>query len=241
MNDYRITYKSKNFDELQTCIVTERNETAARKRFNDQFKSVCVELILVDMVRENTCATKDQEREAVEKIRALLADLGPQSYVATALDGCLEIAECNIENDFADSWKGRAACQERDKNEAQNKLRQEIADHQRTKHELESLHSSVESMRRDLEEARRRAIPAWLYKRLFSQAQDELAETRDHMRELADTMADCSDHPETAKFRNAVTNYQAAREHAEVLEQTIAGLEDIEPPAIAAGVTEAGE
>lgn len=52
-------------------------------------------------------ATKEQERKAVEQIRKIVAGLGEDSYVGTALDGCLEIAEENIENDFACSMKQR--------------------------------------------------------------------------------------------------------------------------------------
>lgn len=51
--------------------------------------------------------TKDQEREALAKIREIVEALGQDSYIGTALEGCLEIAEENIENDFACSMKQR--------------------------------------------------------------------------------------------------------------------------------------
>lgn len=51
--------------------------------------------------------TKDQEREALAKIKEIVDGLGPDSYIGTALEGCLEIAEENIENDFACSMKQR--------------------------------------------------------------------------------------------------------------------------------------
>ncbi len=50
--------------------------------------------------------TKEQEREALEKIKAIVEELGENSYVATAFEGCFEIAEQNIEYDAADSFKG---------------------------------------------------------------------------------------------------------------------------------------
>lgn len=52
--------------------------------------------------------TKEQERKALEQIRKIIAGLGDLSYIGTALEGCLEIADQNIEYDFADSMKGRA-------------------------------------------------------------------------------------------------------------------------------------
>lgn len=44
--------------------------------------------------------TKQQERDALQQIRMIVADLGEQSYLAAAFDGVFEIAEQNIENDF---------------------------------------------------------------------------------------------------------------------------------------------
>lgn len=52
-------------------------------------------------------ATKEQERKALEKIKKIISELGEQSYIATAFDGCIEDAEENIENDFALSMKQR--------------------------------------------------------------------------------------------------------------------------------------
>lgn len=51
--------------------------------------------------------TKEQERKALEQIRKIVSNLGEGSYIATALQGCLEIADSNIEYDFADSMQVR--------------------------------------------------------------------------------------------------------------------------------------
>ena len=57
------------------------------------------------MCIENTAAaemaTKDQERGVLQQIKALVAALGPHSYIATAFRGVFDIAEENIENDFS--------------------------------------------------------------------------------------------------------------------------------------------
>lgn len=49
--------------------------------------------------------SKEDERKALEKIRKIVADLGEGSYLSYAFDGCFELAESNIENDFAISMK----------------------------------------------------------------------------------------------------------------------------------------
>ena len=53
-------------------------------------------------------ATKEQERKALEKIKKIVTDLGEDSYISMAFEGCFEIAEGNIENDFGCSMKQRA-------------------------------------------------------------------------------------------------------------------------------------
>lgn len=49
--------------------------------------------------------TKEQERKALAKIRKIVEELGENSYVGTAFEGCFEKAEENIEYDFGCSLK----------------------------------------------------------------------------------------------------------------------------------------
>ena len=46
-------------------------------------------------------ATKDQERKALGQIKAIVKSLGEDSYIATAFDGVFEMAQQNIDNDWA--------------------------------------------------------------------------------------------------------------------------------------------
>ena len=57
--------------------------------------------------------TKEQERKALEQIKKIVENLGYDSYVAAAFEGCFEIAETNIENDWACSMKQRAESAEK--------------------------------------------------------------------------------------------------------------------------------
>ena len=52
-------------------------------------------------------STKEQELKALETIKEILDNLGENSYVATAFEGCAEIAKENIEYDFATSMKDK--------------------------------------------------------------------------------------------------------------------------------------
>lgn len=71
--------------------------------------------------------TKEQERKALAKIREIVGGLGDDSYIGTALTGCLDDAETNIENDWALSMYDRWQSAEQKLEQAQTAL-SEIAD-----------------------------------------------------------------------------------------------------------------
>lgn len=52
-------------------------------------------------------ATKKQEYEALKKIKEIVDSLGKDSYIATAFEGCFDIAKENIMFDFMSSMKHR--------------------------------------------------------------------------------------------------------------------------------------
>lgn len=113
MNEYKITYSG---EAEGYRIITDRTEAAAKKFFREQAKELSLGRITIESVEllsTNALASKRNERETLEIIRQMVADLGPQSYLATAFEGCFEIAEQNIEYDFGDSTKGRVESAER--------------------------------------------------------------------------------------------------------------------------------
>jgi len=62
--------------------------------------------------------TKEQERKALEQIKKIVAGLGEDSYLATAFDGCFDLAERNIDEDAAYSMKGRWEYSEKERDAA---------------------------------------------------------------------------------------------------------------------------
>lgn len=52
--------------------------------------------------------TKDQERQALKKIKKIIDGLGEESFIGKAFEGCCELAEQNIEYDFWCSYKEQA-------------------------------------------------------------------------------------------------------------------------------------
>lgn len=75
MNDYKVLEISGS-GEL-TVNITAIDEKDARRIFRERYKGNGQREITVTLIRENVPATKQQEREALEKIKAIVATLGP--------------------------------------------------------------------------------------------------------------------------------------------------------------------
>lgn len=46
-------------------------------------KGTAADIFEISLIRENTTATKQQQRDTLEAIKKMVAELGPQSYLAT--------------------------------------------------------------------------------------------------------------------------------------------------------------
>ena len=100
---------------------------------------------------------KEDERKALKKIRELMGSLGSDSYVATAFEGCADIAESNIDNDFMCSMKQRAESAEEESRKAfllisdqQKEINKLKADLETANNELERLCNVNSELQRDL-------------------------------------------------------------------------------------------
>jgi DNA repair exonuclease SbcCD ATPase subunit len=92
--------------------------------------------------------TKDQEREALAKIRTIIEEIGGKdSYIGMAFKGCCDIAADNIENDFGDSWMDRWSAAVDDHNKTREALREEQREHQAAEAELETVKDQLEKVR----------------------------------------------------------------------------------------------
>ena len=89
---------------------------------------------------------KQREREALESIRNIVKSLGDDSYIAIALEGCLEDAERNIDDDAAYSMKSRLES-------AENKIRQGEEERQSIRKELEKEFRMTEDLSYELADA----------------------------------------------------------------------------------------
>ena len=145
MNTYEITFTRENGSTGKDRI-TAANEKQARKDFREIYRHSSATITDVIVAAENVPASKQQERDALDQIRAIVDTLGPDSYLATAFAGCFEDAEENIKNDFACSMKQRLESAEAKRIEAElgyNRLVDKLAESEKA---LEAARADIEKM-----------------------------------------------------------------------------------------------
>ena len=215
MNSYKITYVAGEGETEQTYI-TERTEAAARKVFKKA--SDGREIVDVELYDTEASATKAQERETLEKIKAMVAELGPQSYLATAFEGVFEVAEMNIDEDAAYSFPGRVSLLEEQLKEMGSKYNAARSD-------VEVLRSQLDHAQEQVDALKKQQLPVWLHSAVYGLASAELATSKARMEQAAETMAYYAEAPQDIAFAEAVKGYRAAKERREVCEQIVKGLE----------------
>ena len=129
MNTYKITFSREN-GSTGTDYFAAANERQARKDFGECYRHSTATIISIELASTNAPATKQQERDTLEKIRKMVEKLGPDSYLATAFEGCFDLAAENIDNDWACSMADRARRAEKRAAELEDKLAESVKDYE---------------------------------------------------------------------------------------------------------------
>ena len=206
MNEYKVLEVSGS-GEL-TASITAISEKDARRIFRERYTGTGQREITVTLVRENVPATKAQEREAMEKIKAIFATLGPRSYVGTALDGCLEDAEVNIENDFGDSMRARWM-------EAENRVAQAAREAAAAKEELEAVRKHLQTAEDDANFYRDKVLDSDDLTDIAQLVEDKLEAIQEDIKTAAERIIEGAEEPESDAFKSAVKYHRASKENLE--------------------------
>lgn len=129
MNTYKIIFTREDGTQGADHF-TAINERQARKDFGECYRHSTATIISIELASTNTPATKQQERDTLEKIRKMVEQLGPDSYLATAFEGCFDLAAENIDNDWACSMADRARSAEKRVAELEYKLSEAVKDYE---------------------------------------------------------------------------------------------------------------
>lgn len=163
--------------------------------------------------------TKTAERELLTKIQKLIDSAGADSYIAAAFDGCVELAENNIENDFCESWKERALhyAAALDEAEAEIKQKDKLID------QLEA------ELANTCKRAARAQIPAATYRDVWLELDAALTETNARIAEITENLAQFAAAPNDIAVPALLHNLGNAVSRRNSLAETIHKFEAFDP------------
>lgn len=226
MNSYKVTYRYPESSD-ETIYITERTESAARKALVKQYGKDA-EVVDVELHDTDANATKEQERETLEKIKAMVAELGPDSYLKTAFTGVYEIAEMNIDDDAAYNFPGRVDLIEEQLKEMGSKYNAAKRDAEVLQKALDTAEAQLAAAQEQIAALKRQHLPEALRRDLWVMTTTEAEASRARMAKAAEQMAVGADNPGCVLFKDAVTLYRAEKARAEAMEQRAAELDALE-------------
>lgn len=224
MNTYEISIQRENGTTCTDRVVA-ATPAEAKKLFREIYRhgeAFQSKDLKVELVAENTAATKDQELEALEKIKAILDTLGPDSYVGTAFEGCLEIAEENIEDDFACSMKRRAEAAERKAEELEKKVSALELDNRDLRLAIKKEKEEASATETALRE---RAVSDDDLTDCIQMARNAAYEWGEKMEQASASIVELADDPVSPEFAQAVKNHRNAKRDKEYHEALADRLE----------------
>lgn len=148
--------------------------------------------------------TKEEERNALEKIKKIVESLGKESYLRTAFDGAFELAEQNIDYDFGNStrWYVEEYQNLCDKFETANKRIDEL------QNELDEQKSAHYNERNALNRKLLSDYETATVEKLLSEKTSEL---QLELNNAASRIVDAADDPQSDAFSNAVADHRTAK------------------------------
>ena len=160
--------------------------------------------------------TKAEERKVLDKIAALIASAGEDSYIWIAFAGCVDIARDNIENDFYNSYRDRADRLERENGDLLRHIDNMGA-------EIRMLKKSIAQLEADAIIAERKELPVDLYSSLAGMLSGSIEREARNIAAEAENLAAFADCPEDIAVGAALKRLALAKSRrnqaAELLER----------------------
>ena len=200
MNDYRIT----NVIGVESGTITAIDEQDAKRIYRLDHKGPDARIEKVELLRENVPATKQQERDTLEAIKKMVVSLGPQSYLATAFDGCFQDAEDNIEDDAAYSMKARYESSEEKLAVAQKEI-EDLKTHKRLMQE------TIDRLQRENEALEQRIIAPGDLLEISKLLAEKVLDIGGQVSNAAERIVDAAEEPGSPAFLSAVEDHREAK------------------------------
>ena len=171
--------------------------------------------------------TKQQEIMAPNQTRDIINGLDKDGYIATAFEGCLDIAESNIRNDWACSMQQRAESAEAAAEKANSEAEELQRKLEKAQTRIANLEDELGAARADTEELKKKVLPEDLRGAIKAHLLNAIEEKEENMKGLADIMADLAGNPNDIAFLHAANSYKLQRARCKNYQNMIKKLDEI--------------
>ncbi len=206
MNTYKITFEREN-GTTGTDQFTAATEAQARKDFGEVYRYGNGHITNVELISSDSATTKEKERKALEKIKKIVEKLGEDSYIGTAFDGCFEIAEENIENDWMCSMKQRVESASDKARKAESKIVE-------IEKSFQEVRCENEKLRCELKEVCKKSFDYKEMEVFESLLNSALRECEEKIEQQAQIIVNFATSPDAPSFKEAVRKHRAYTETA---------------------------
>ena len=155
--------------------------------------------------------TKQEERQILAQIEALIASAGDDSYIAIAFSGCCKIARENIENDFGNSLESSlATC--RHSLDAEKEARRLLEkDNALLENALRQKNTEISQLRDQISAERSKQLPDALYKDLWLCVDGQRERAAKQMADITEMLATMADAPQDIAVAGGLKRLHAER------------------------------
>lgn len=219
MTRYKITYTVKGFEEEYTGSIVERDESKAKKLLKSLLREEGKTLDTITRTSievENVPASKEQEREALAEIQAIIDSLGESSYLKTAFAGCFEDAENNIDDDAAYSMKDRWESAERKLAETQKQIATMELDNRDLRLQIDHIKQVAACTEQQLRDKTLSDDDLSYFQELVSES---IYETEGQLKEAAEAIVKNAESPSSELFQQAVIDHRNSSRKLDYLKE----------------------
>lgn len=173
--------------------------------------------------------TKQEERNLLKKIEKLIAEAGEDSYIGTAFAGCVQMAETNIENDWACSYQNTIehANKQIEALKEANAKNAPAIEHLEKK--LAEKDEEINQLRQQLRAEKKKQIPADLYINLWQTIEGQERQAKEEIEKTAEYLSLYADEPSDIAVANGLQRLQQAHQKRNDATKLLEELEKYEP------------
>ena len=173
--------------------------------------------------------TKNEERNILKQIEQLIASAGEDSYIGMAFAGCVQMAQSNIDNDFANNPQEAIQTLRKNLDEAKDTIRRYEDADAHANRIIKQKNEELDELRNQLKAERKKQLPINLYRDLWCNVNNQICKADKEISNTAELLAMCADEPQDIAVTSGLKRLKDLTSSRSANKQLLAALEKYQP------------